>query len=370
MGTRERPRRYIATLLLLGLLTLALVACERGHDRLRLSSGMGQQHFWTGHHMDGFADAIEAADLGIGFVRFYSGSLVTPGQELGALQSRVIDVAAPLLAPYNEGRFPLSDVTQLPTLETTSVQVTRAKLALLDSSEPLADGRTFYDYELGAKGLRGWPVGATSAYSLATTGRELREPGDLRGLPVRAGSSLHTMLLEALGATPVTMTSADSYEALSRNTVEGTILSVGDWPSYSFQELLRYAIVGISMGHWQSYLAVTEATWSSFDAAQQAAWDAAAREMAMANARHIDQVEDEVRAAAAADGIVFRDIETLPEPMQQHLAEAAGRTWIRWVEQLERNGHPGRATAELWARLIRAEGGEIPAGAAIWLGLD
>lgn len=353
-------------LLLLG---LVLTGCDRGQDRIRISSGMGQQHFWTGHHMDGFADAIEAADAGLGFIRFYSGSLVTPGQELGALRNRVIDVAAPLLAPYNEGRFPLSDVTQLPTLATTSEQVTRAMLALLDSDQALVDGQTFYDYELRSKGLRGWPVGATSAYSLATTGRQLSAPGDLRGLPVRAGSALHTMLLEELGATPVTMTSADSYEALSRNTVEGTILSVGDWPSYSFQELLRYAIVGISMGHWQSYLAVTDATWASFDDAQQTLWDQTARRMAMENAAYIDRAELEVTETAQADGIRFVAIETLPEPMQAHLGEAATRTWIRWVEQLERQGHPARNTAALWARLILAEGGELPDGVADYLAL-
>ncbi len=346
------------------------VGCADSSETLRISSGMGQQHFWTGHHMETFADRIEAAGVGIEFSRFYSGSLVTPGQELNALENRIIDVAAPLLAPYNEGRFPLSDVTQLPTLDTTSVQITRAFQRLMDSERELSDGQTFYDYELGAKGIRGWPMGATSAYSLATTGAELTRPEDLEGLPVRAGSALHTMLLQELGATPVTMTSADSYEALSRNTVEGTILSVADWPSYSFQELLDYAIVGISMGHWESYLAVTEATWDAFTEAQRSAWDRIAREVAMANARHIDRAEVDVRERTSADGTTFVAMEALPQAMQRHLAGAASRAWIRWIEQLEADGHPARATALLWAELVREQGGALPAGAAEYLGVE
>lgn len=366
---RTGKRRSAGLLGLLAAVVLGLSGCGSESETLRISSGMGQQHFWTGHHMEQFADAVEAEVEGLSFVRFYSGSLVTPGHELGALQNGVIDVAAPLLAPYNEGRFPLSDVTQLPTLGTSSQQVTRAMLALMDSDETLADGKTFYEYELGDKGVQGWPVGATSAYSLATTGKRLTRPEQFDGLPIRAGSALHTMLLQELGATPVTMTSADSYEALSRDTVEGTILSVGDWPSYSFQELLRYAIVGISMGHWESYLAVTESTWQGMTASQREQWDAIARATALANAEHIDQAELDVREQARAMGTEFVPINELSEAMQSHLAEAASRTWVRWIEQLEADGHPARATALLWAELVREQGGRIPEGAARYLDL-
>ncbi len=349
---------------------LVVAACGDGSGPLRISSGMGQQHFWTGHHMDSFADAIEAADPSLAFTRFYSGSLVTPGQELSALQHRIVHVAAPLLAPYHEGRFPLSEVTQLPTLDTTSEQITRAFQALLDSTRALDGEQTFYEYELASKELLGWPVGATSAYSLATTGAELRRPEDLKGLPIRAGSALHTMLLQELGATPVTMTSADSYEALSRDTVEGTILSVADWPSYSFEELLEYAIVGISMGHWESYLAITRETWDGFTGAQRELWERTAREIAMANARHIDRIEREVRERASAQGTRFVPLGELPPEMQSHLADAASRTWLRWIAQLEQAGHPGRAVALLWAELVREQGGRIPDGAADHLGID
>jgi TRAP-type C4-dicarboxylate transport system substrate-binding protein len=339
-------------------------------ETMRISSGIGQQHFWVGEHMDPFIEAIEAADIGIDFEAYYSGSLVTPGQEMDGLKDGIIHVAAPLLAPYHEGRFPLSDVTQLPTLETTSELVTDALLELMDSDQELKNGKSFYEYELGEKGIRGWPVGATSAYSLATTGIELKEPSDIKGLPIRAGSPLHTILLEELGATPVTMTSAASYEALSRGTVEGTILSVADWPSYSFEDLLEYAITGISLGHWESYLSMTEETWQGLTEEQRETWDRIARETAMANARYIDKREVTVREQTSADGTTFVQIGDLSEDMQAHMSKAASQTWIRWIEQLEDNGHPARAAARQWAGLIMERGGQIPEGAAEYLKLN
>lgn len=149
---------------------------------LRISTGVGQNHFWTNQHMDPFADKIEDR-TDTEFTRFYAGSLVSLGCELDALQGSTIDVAM-LPAPYHEGRFPLSDVTQLPTYDTNSVMVTRAFQKLLDSDVKLANGKSFYEYELGDKGIRGWALGATAPYSMSTTGAELMKPADLTGFPM------------------------------------------------------------------------------------------------------------------------------------------------------------------------------------------
>jgi len=53
-----------------------------------------------------------------------------------------------------------------------------------------------------------------------------------------------------------------------------------------------------------------------------------------------------------------------------HIGRAASETWTQWVQQTEQNGHPARATAVLWAELVRAEGGGLPEGVADSLGLE
>src|SRR5690606_1171737 len=131
---------------------------------------------------------------------------------------------------------------QLPTYGTDSPMITRAFQKLLDSDREIADGKTFYDYEIGDKGIRVWALGATAPYAISTTGKALKQPDDFKGVPMRAGSRLHTIVLERLGVTPVTMPAAQAYEALSRGTIEGIILSIGDWKSYSMTEILTYTI--------------------------------------------------------------------------------------------------------------------------------
>ena len=335
---------------------------------LTISAGLSQTHFWVGNYMDPFADAIEA-ETSLAFTRFYAGELVAVGGELDALESGVISVAAPMLAPYHEGRFPLSDVTQLPTYGTDSGMITRAFQRLLASEAEVTEGRTFYDYEIAEKGLVAWGLGATGAYAISTTGAELNRPDDFRGMPVRAGSALHTIVLERLGVTPVTMPAAAAYEALSRGTIEGIILSIGDWVSYSLEELLTYTVTDVAIGHWQSYLAMTERTWNDLTDAQRDTWDRVARAVTARNAEYIDEQDRVVRARARANGAAFVAVQQLPTAMRDHIARAATETWIQWIEQTERNGHPARASAVLWAELVVAQGGALPEGVADYLGL-
>lgn len=344
-------------------------AGSAGAAELIISTGLGKPHLWVGAHMDPFADAIEKASNGeITFTRFYAGELTSVGRELDSLTSGTIHVAAPLLAPYHEGRFPLSDVTQLPAYGTDSPMVTRAFQKLLDSDVELKDGKTFYEYEIADKGIRAWALGATAPYSISTVKKVLKEPADFGGVPLRAGSALHTIVLEKLGATPVTMPGSQAFEAASRGTIEGIVIAISDWPSYSLQQLLRHSIVDVSIGHWESYLAVSNEVWDQLRDEQKKVWDQTAREIGARNAEEWEARVGTVKEESIQkDGGSFVSINDLSPAMKAHIDKAAADTWVAWIEQTEANGHPAKAAARLYAELIQAEGGKLPAGVAEYL---
>ena len=340
-------------------------------QHLKISTGLPDSHCWVGQHMNPLIDAIKEGTGGsVTFTPFYDGKLIAAGRELDALTSGAIDVAAPLLAPYDEGRFPLSDVTQLPIYGTDSPMMTRAFQQLLDSDVKLAGGKTFYEYEIGSKGIRVWAVGATSAYSISTTGKKLVQPADFSGLRLRGGSAIHTIVLRQLGATPVNMPAVQAHEAMSRGDVDGGVLTIPGWRAYAFQDVLKYTVTDVAIGHWQSYLAIRDAAWNSLTPQQQQLWDATARRLALENAAHWEAGQLEVvKEAAKAKGAVFVPVGELPEPMQNHIAKAAADTWVAWIEKMEAAGHPGKAAAKLYARLITQAGGRLPSGVAGYLGL-
>ncbi|WP_339948897.1 TRAP transporter substrate-binding protein DctP [uncultured Albimonas sp.] len=351
---------------LAGVAALAATAGPSAAQNLMISASLPQVHMWVGQVLDPFATKMEER-TDLTFTRFYAGELVGVGRGLDALQGGTVDIISPLLAPYIPGAFPLTDVSQLPVYGTDSAQITRAFQKLMDSDVELKDGKTFYQYEIEPKNIVAWALGASGPYVINTTSKEITSPADFQGLPLRAGAALQTMTLENLGVNPVTMPAAQAYEALSRKTIEGILLSVADWKSYSMTELLKYSIEGVALGHWESYHAISKSSWDSLTEEQQRIFDETIRETALENAEFIQKQYVEVRETAEAAGTKFVQAEDLPQDLRDHIATAAVATWKQWIETLEADGHPARKTAQLWSELVLAEGGELPPGVAEYL---
>jgi len=248
--------------------------------------------------------------------------------------------------------------------------VTRAFQALMSSDVELIDGKTFYQYEVGDKNIHAWALGATPAYSISTSGKAIKSAADFAGLSMRAGSPIHTIVLEKLGATPVTMPATQAYESISRGILDGIVLSVSDWPTYSLDQVLSYTITDVAIGHWESYLAMSDSAWTSLTDEQQATFSAAAQKVTLANSEELErQLQANAESAAQEHNAKFESINDLPEELQAHVANALTNTWIVWIETTEANGHPARAAAKLYAQLIVAEGGVLPDGVADYLEL-
>jgi TRAP-type C4-dicarboxylate transport system substrate-binding protein len=331
---------------------------------LRISSGVGPKHCWTAGHLDIFASAIEKETGGrIKFNRYYAGELCSVGKSFECLKGGMIDVSDPFLSPYHAGLFPLSEVSMLPVVNTDSFMVTRAYQKLMDSKVPLKDNKTFYELEWGSKGLKAWPLGPTEGYSLSTTGLRFNKPEDFGGVPMRAGARLHLMLVKALGAVPVNMPGMEMYEAFSRGTIKGSVLSIPDWKAYGFQELIRYTAMGMNLGHFPGYLLMTQQSWEKLPPDTQKIWDRVARETAFDSAECWNsKVAPTMKESKEKYGAVFEDYKDLNPSVQKAITDACILTWKTWMAEEEEKGNPARATAKLWSQFVIEEGGMLPKG--------
>jgi len=336
---------------------------------LRISSGLNPLHIWDHDYLMPFADRMEEAFPGrLEFERYHAAELCPTGKELECLKGGSIDVAAPFLAPYHAGVFPLTDVPMLPVQDTDALKAARAFKKLLYSDVPLKDGKTFYELEIESQGLKAWPVGPTEPYRISTSGRRFHKAEDFEGVPIRAGARLHCIYLEELGVTTVAMVGMEIYEAMSRGTIEGPIYSIPDWESYGLTELIKYTIVGIGLGHWPSYLAVTEETWEKLPSDIQKKWDEVAMDLCEYSAKAwIAKGEPVMKENVEKYGGVFEDVRDLDPSVQKAMADAAVATWKRWIEEEEAKGNPARACAKLWAKYITEEGGTLPPGVEDYL---
>lgn len=164
--------------------------------------------------LDVWADNIEEASEGrIKIDRF-------PSMQLGGrppeLMDQAIDGVADIVwtvVGYTPGRFPRTEVFELPFMMTDARAVSRAYWEMFDTHMRDED---FKDVEI----LGTWVHGPGIIHS----NKEVRVPSDMEGLKIRGGSRLVNTLLEKVGAEPVGMPVPAVPEGLSKGVIDGTTI--------------------------------------------------------------------------------------------------------------------------------------------------
>ncbi|MEO0402444.1 MAG: TRAP transporter substrate-binding protein [Pseudomonadota bacterium] len=123
--------------------------------------------------------------------------------------------------------------------------------------------------KFNAKPLAVWPYGPQVFYCNA----EITSLDDFEGLKVRSYTSSMSTLIEALGATPVTMSFKEVYPALQRGVVDCAITSptsgnTGNWPEVT----THFLPLGISWSVNAHFINLD--TWNSFSDEEKAKLEA------------------------------------------------------------------------------------------------
>jgi TRAP-type C4-dicarboxylate transport system substrate-binding protein len=177
-------------------------------------------------------EATSASDGQVTFDWYDSGTLLEADQLVPGLVQGVADVIF-TTSSYISSTYPILGVYELPfQLDTYPEQ----RRAMAYDSEL----RTFLNDELRKRNLVSLGTMPTTFQWIWTVDQPVTEPADLKGLRIRVAGALEGRTLKALGASPVTMASAEVYEALERGTIDGVLSYIGTIPGRSLQEVLAY----------------------------------------------------------------------------------------------------------------------------------
>ncbi|TNF58969.1 MAG: TRAP transporter substrate-binding protein [Rhodobacteraceae bacterium] len=164
--------------------------------------------------LDVWADKVEADSNGRIKVERY------PSMQLGGKPPELIDQAIDGVADivwtvvgYTPGRFPTTEVFELPFMMTDARAASRAYWDMFEKH--MKDGE-FADVHILGTWVHGPGIFHTKA--------PVTKPEDLQGMKIRGGSRLVNSLLERLGATPVGMPVPAVSEGLSKGVIDGTTI--------------------------------------------------------------------------------------------------------------------------------------------------
>lgn len=264
-----------------------------------------------------------------------------PGQLFGQARDGIADIVW-TLPGYTPGRFPISEVFELPFFSTTHEASSRA---LWHFVQQHAQGEF-----AGVQPIATW-VNGPNYLHLRT--KQVRTQADLSGLKVRAPSRLSNKLLEKLGAAPMGMPLPQAVESLSKGVIDGALLPWEVIPGVKMQELAKY--------HAQTSGPRTMATSTMIYVMNKKKYDSLPADLKKVIddnsgpdtsawvAQQFKAADETGLASAQAQGNVIYDID--PEEMARW-REATASITQDWIKDISSKGANGQALYDAAAALV------------------
>lgn len=255
----------------------------------------------------------------------------------GQARDGVVDIVW-TLPGYTPGRFPLTEVFELPFV-CAGAEATSQALTMFHREwmrDEYSDTRPLVFH-------------STAPSHIHTVNRQIRTLEDLQGLKVRVASRSDAAVLKALGAVPVGMPIAHTYEALSRGVVAGAWIQWSIMRPYRLHEVTQYH-TEVSLICRPFVLTMNKARYDGLpDDIRRIVDDTTGMALAQRLGRLWQQDENRSRDLAVQRGY---PILTLPQRERARWHTATEPVIDEWVAKVDAMGYDGQALLAEASRLV------------------
>ena len=174
-----------------------------------------------------WAKEVEKRTAGAVKVNIFPGATLIPAdQTYDGVVKGIADIGMSVLS-YSKGRFPLTEVLDLPLGYTSGLQATRLANAYYRKFQPkeLSDVKIMY---LMAHGP-----------GIINSKKPINKLEDLKGLKIRC-TGTSSKVVSHLGGTPVAMAQNETYDALQKGVVDGAMSPIETAKGWKFAEVVKY----------------------------------------------------------------------------------------------------------------------------------
>jgi TRAP-type C4-dicarboxylate transport system substrate-binding protein len=257
----------------------------------------------------------------------------TPPQLVDRVKDGVDDVVI-TLPGYTAGRFPTTEVFELPFMTNSAEVGARATWEFFNK-------HSLKEFP-GTKLLASWVHDEGYVH---TSGRQVKTMADFKGLKMRAPTRQTNKLLAALGASPVGMPLPAIPDAVSKGTIDGFLLPWEVMPSLKLQELVKFHTeTDASRPALYSAVfvfAMNQAKYDSLPADLKAVIDAnSGAALSQQIGRIWDGSQAAGRKAAQERGNAFYMV---PASELDNWVKASAPLYDDWVADMDKRGNNGKA---------------------------
>lgn len=328
-GIRSFTRRTF------GLATMALlvVPAAQAQTTLTVSQWLPAGHPVHGVMQD-WAQKVEQATQGRVRFKTLPQPVTNPPGHYNAVRDGLAEVAMTVIG-YTPGRFPMSEIAELPLMGESAEANSVAFQQLAEKVPPV-----MAEYK-DVKVLALFSHGPGTVFN---TKKDIQTLADLQGLKFRVGGGVVNEVGKLLGANTTLKPATESYELLSTGVMDGVWLPWESLVTYKLDKLVRHATV-FPGGLYNSTFIVmmNKRAYEGLNAADKAEIDklsgvAYARELG----RAFDKRDAEGKALAQASGIktsqaltaLVQEVESRTASLNKRWADLARSKGVSNAEQI------------------------------------
>ncbi|HLQ40506.1 MAG TPA: TRAP transporter substrate-binding protein DctP [Tetragenococcus sp.] len=307
--------------------------------KLKFADYMPKSHFSSENAQQVWVDKVNELTDGKVEIEYYpSEQLGKAADSLDLVNTGVADIVNVPQA-YVSGKMPLSSVVSLPGLVEETEQGSLASFELI-KSEPVLENDFIANDVV--------PVFAytTSPYEFFSVKKPIENLADLKGMKVRSQGGSANLQIEALGATPVTISTAEQYEALERGTIDTTLSALTSVSSYKLDEVVKYATSGAGGGTTLVFYLMDKEKWDSIPEDLQDKINQATEEILADFIEKSMEYDEEIKENLADEGIEFSELN------QSEFSEANEEVKDKWIEENKEKSRPAQETIDKFEDLL------------------
>ncbi len=290
---------------------------------------------------DVFLDEIEKRTDGlVKFDRFYGGTLAAPQDIIDSISSGVVDVAV-INPSQQSGRLPLSSVASNPALFSDSWVAIKT---LNELHETFPEIQAEWDNA----GVVSIGTYATPPMNVMST-KPISSFDDLKGQRILTSSRPIATVIDELGATPVGLSFNEAYEAVSKGTVDGAVMSVQAGLAFGVHEVVD-SVWTLPISGGPGFYGMNKSIWDELPKDIQEIILEVKNEFQPESFYQIYQVEDGVKALKAftSEGVSIN--EPSDADIEFIMDGAASKVWNDWVEEMKELGLPGQEVLDAFIK--------------------
>jgi len=263
---------------------------------------------------------------------YAANELAAADKNYDATLSGVIDIGLTLPA-YTPGMFPLTTILEFPFMFTSPLQ------ANLTAWELFTDNPVIRDTEYKDVEVLWWGTTDLGHFLMK---KPVKTVEDLHGKKVRSPSTVGNDVLAALDAVPVSLPVSDTYDAIERAIVDGTMLPISTLISFNLSDVVDHVLV-MNMYATPLHMVMNKTSWGKISPEDQQV----IKELLEAFPKKIGEQyvrEDQAGYKRAEEAGIAVDTPS-PEELQK-FHNAMDPLIEKWIDEYEAKGIPAREVYE------------------------